>query len=447
MADEHSHDSSEPSAPASGDAADAAPDADDTPGTTKPAGPPGAKKPDGPPGAKKPDGPPGAKKPDGPPGAKKPDGPPSATKPAGPPGAKKPAGPPGSKKPGGSGKMPPGFGGNGGGTELTRKDFASDQDVRWCPGCGDYAILATVQRLLPDLGVKKENQVFVSGIGCAGRFPYYMDTYGMHTIHGRAPAIATGLKSANPELDVWIVTGDGDALSIGGNHLIHVLRRNVDTQILLFNNKIYGLTKGQYSPTSEQGKVTKSTPHGSIDRPFNPVSVALGADASFVARTMDRDPQHMKAMMRASYEHPGTGFLEIYQNCNIFNDGAFFEFTEKETKDERSLFVEDGEPLTFDNGSKGVRLDGLTPQAVDLDAGRWSVDDCLVYDETSREMATLIGRIFWEEDLPRPFGVLYRDERPTYDQLLHDQLDAVTEEKGEGALDALLHEGDTWEIE
>jgi len=385
--------------------------------------PEGTKKPDLPSGTKKPDLPGGTKKPDGPPGAKKPDG-------------------PGGKKP----SMPPGFSGDGGGSGLTKKDFSSDQDVRWCPGCGDYAILSTVQRLLPDLGVKKENQVFISGIGCSGRFPYYMDTYGMHSIHGRAPTIATGLKSSNPELDVWIVTGDGDALSIGGNHLLHILRRNLDSQILLFNNKIYGLTKGQYSPTSEVGKVTKSTPHGSIDHPFNPVAVALGADATFVARTMDRDPQHMKAMMRASYEHAGTGFLEIYQNCNIFNDGAFFEFTEKETKPERALFVDDGEPLTFADGTKGIRLDGLTPQVVDLENSSWSADDCLVYDESSEEMANIIGRMFWQEELPRPFGVLYREDRPTYEELLHDQIRQVTQKKGNGDLDALLRQGDTWEI-
>ncbi len=377
---------------------------------------------------------------------KKPAGPPGAKKPAGPPGSKKPAGPPGAKKPDGP-TLPPGYGGDGGGCGLSRKDFSSDQDVRWCPGCGDYAILATVQRLLPELDVPKENTVFISGIGCAGRFPYYMDTYGMHTIHGRAPTFATGLKCANPELDVWIVTGDGDALSIGGNHLIHLCRRNLDTQVLLFNNKIYGLTKGQYSPTSEEGKVTKSTPHGSIDAPFNPVAVALGADASFVARTMDRDPKHMKAMMKASHDHAGTAFLEIYQNCNIFNDGAFFEFTERGTKASRALFVEDGEPLTYANGERGLRLDGLSLEAIDLTEGRWSVDDCLVYDSSNREMAHLIGRIFDQPDLPRPFGVLYQTERPTYEQQLHDQLGAVRAERGDGDLEALLHSGETWTID
>ena len=343
--------------------------------------------------------------------------------------------------------MPPGVSGDGGGSALTRKDFSSDQDVRWCPGCGDYAILSTVQRLLPELDVKKENVVFISGIGCSGRFPYYMDTYGMHSIHGRAPAFATGLKSTNPELDVWIITGDGDALSIGGNHLIHILRRNVNTQILLFNNKIYGLTKGQYSPTSELGKVTKSTPYGSIDQPFNPVAVALGADATFVGRTMDRDPKHMKKMMWAAHDHHGTGFLEIYQNCNIFNDGAFFEFTEKDSKSDRALFVENGEPLTYANGAKGIRLDGLRPEPVDLTGGDWSVDDCLVYDETSQEMATIIGRMFWRNDLPRPFGALYRVERPTYEDLLHQQIEAVVEKRGTGDLNELLRRGNTWEIE
>ena len=377
------------------------------------------------------------------------------TKPAGPPGTTSPEGPDSDDGP----TLPPGYSGDGGGESLSREDFQSDQEVRWCPGCGDYAILSTVQRLLPDLGVEKENQVFVSGIGCAGRFPYYMDTYGIHSIHGRAPAIATGIKTSNPELDVWVVTGDGDALSIGGNHLMHVLRRNLDTQILLFNNEIYGLTKGQYSPTSDKGTVSKSTPHGSVDRPFNPVSVALGADATFVARTMDRDPQHMKAMMRAAHAHDGTAFLEIYQNCNIFNDGAFFEFTDRETKADRALFLEHGEPMTFADGTKGIHLDGLTPEVIDLESSRWSVEDCLVHDETSPELATLIGRMSWEEGgndiprldeetpMPRPFGVLHRTERPTYEALVHEQLRTVTEERGEGDLDALLHDADTWTIE
>jgi len=377
--------------------------------------------------------------------------------------AKKPAGPPETVAKGpaestsdGGPALPPGFGEKGADEGLSREDFQSDQEVRWCPGCGDYAILSTVQRLLADLNVKKENQVFVSGIGCAGRFPYYMDTYGIHSIHGRAPALATGIKTSNPELDVWVVTGDGDALSIGGNHLIHVLRRNLDTQILLFNNEIYGLTKGQYSPTSDRGTVSKSTPHGSVDRPFNPVSVALGADATFVARTMDRDPQHMMSMMRAAREHDGTAFLEIYQNCNIFNDGAFFEFTERETKSDRALFLEHGVPMTFADGTKGIRLDGLTPEVIDLESDRWSLEDCVVHDETSPELATLVGRMSWEQEeiprldeaqVPRPFGVLHRVERPTYESLVRNQVEAVTAERGEGDLDALLRDGNTWTIE
>ena len=393
-------------------------------------------------GTRKPSLPPGSKKPAGP-GGKKPAGP-GAKKPAGPPGAKKPSGPKG-KKP----SLPPGFSGDGAsGNEptLTRKDFQSDQDVRWCPGCGDYAILAAVQRLLPELDVAKEDVVFISGIGCSGRFPYYMDTYGMHSIHGRAPAIATGLKTTRPELDVWIVTGDGDALSIGGNHLIHILRRNVDVQMLLFNNQIYGLTKGQYSPTSEQGKVTKSTPHGSIDRPFNPVAVALGADASFIGRTMDRDPQHMKATMQKAHDHRGSSLVEIYQNCNIFNDGAFFTFTDKETKPEQALFLEDGEPLTYANGKKGLRLDGLRLEALDLENDRWSIDDCLVHDQGNQELAHLLGRIFRGANLPRPFGVIYREERPTYGELLNGQVQDVIKAEGPGDLQALLHQGDTWTV-
>jgi 2-oxoglutarate ferredoxin oxidoreductase subunit beta len=429
--------------------------------------PDGTKKPDLPPGLASDaddDGaedPPGTKTPDLPPGLSGDDAgaeengtPDGTTKPAGPPGTTSPAGPGSDDGP----TLPPGYSGDGGGG-LSREDFQSDQEVRWCPGCGDYAILSTVQRLLPDLGIEKENQVFVSGIGCAGRFPYYMDTYGIHSIHGRAPALATGIKTCNPELDVWIVTGDGDALSIGGNHLMHVLRRNLDTQILLFNNEIYGLTKGQYSPTSDRGTVSKSTPHGSLDRPFNPAAVALGADATFVARTMDRDPQHMKSMMRAAHEHAGTAFLEIYQNCNIFNDGAFFEFTERETKDERALFLEHGEPMTFAGGTKGIRLDGLQPEVIDLKTGDWSVSDCLVHDETSPELANLIARMSWQEatddiprldeetPMPRPFGVIHRTERPTYEALVHDQLREVTEERGEGDLDALLRDGETWTIE
>lgn len=390
---------------------------------------------------------PKGKKPAGPPKGKKPAGPPGGKKPAGPPAGKKPSGPPSGKKP----AMPPGFGGDGASNEpeLTRKDFQSDQDVRWCPGCGDYVILAQVQRLLPKLGVPKEDIVFISGIGCSGRFPYYMDTYGMHSIHGRAPAIATGLKTSHPELDVWIVTGDGDALSIGGNHLIHLLRRNLNTQILLFNNEIYGLTKGQYSPTSEVGKVTKSTPYGSVDHPINPVALALGADATFVARTADRTTKHMGDAFKRAHAHQGSALVEIYQNCNIFNDGAFVEFTDRDSKPKRTLFLEDGEPMVFDNGKKGIRISptSLKPEVVDLESSSSSIDDVLVHNESNREVAHILGQMFWQEDLPRPFGVFYQEDRPTYEELVNNQVSEVIEKEGKGNLEALLNSGDTWTIE
>jgi 2-oxoglutarate ferredoxin oxidoreductase subunit beta len=347
--------------------------------------------------------------------------------------------------------LPPGYGGDGATAEaqsLSREDFQSDQEVRWCPGCGDYVVLAQVQRLLPELDVDKENVVFVSGIGCAGRFPYYMNTYGVHSIHGRAPAFATGLKTARPELDVWIVTGDGDALSIGGNHFVHVLRRNLDTQILLFNNEIYGLTKGQYSPTSEQGKVTKSTPYGSVDRPVNPVGLALGADASFVARTMDQEPTHLTEMMRAAHGHDGTAFVEIYQNCHVFNDGAFAEFTDKDTQPLRTLTLEAGEPLVFDNGRKGLRVDpvSLKPEVISLEDGAYGIGDCHVHDPSNPRLARILGELFWDPDLPRPFGVIYQDDRPTYEAQVQDQID---EARGDAptSLDGLLKGGDTWTVE
>jgi len=357
------------------------------------------------------------------------------------PAGKKPTLPPG-KKPG----LPSSPGGDGAPTGLTRKDFDSGQDVRWCPGCGDYAILATIQRLMPELGIPRENIVFISGIGCSSRFPYYMNTYGIHSIHGRAPSIATGLKSARPDLDVWVITGDGDALSIGGNHIIHLMRRNVDLQVLLFNNQIYGLTKGQYSPTSEIGKITKSSPYGSLDYPFNPVSLTLGAEASFVARTMDRDPKHMKGILNQAHDHRGTSFVEVYQNCNIFNDGAFFQFTEKKSKPETVLFIEHDKPLTFGNGKRGIRLDGLKLKVIDLENGTWSVDDCFVHDETNHDVATIIGRMLRQPGLPRPFGVFYREHRPTYNDQLYEQIRTVTKKKGNGDLNALLRSSETWEI-
>ncbi len=379
----------------------------------------------------------GKRKPTLPPGAKR--------KPTLPPGAgkKKPTLPPGAgKKP----KLPPGAGGDGAPAGLTRKDFETDQDVRWCPGCGDYAILATVQRLMPELGVPREKTVFISGIGCSSRFPYYMNTYGMHSIHGRAPTIATGLKASRPDLDVWIITGDGDSLSIGGNHLIHLLRRNVNVQLLLFNNQIYGLTKGQYSPTSERGKITKSTPYGSIDHPFNPVTLALGADATFVARTMDRDPKHMKEILREAHTHKGASFVEIYQNCNIFNDGAFFRYTEKDSKPDNAVFLQHEKPMVYANGTRGIKLDGYNLVSFELNENN-TVDDCLVYDATSRELAGIAGRLFNKSDMPQPFGVFYQVERGTYDDLLTTQTEGIRAKMGKGDLTKLLNSGDTWVIE
>ena len=348
--------------------------------------------------------------------------------------------------------LPPGMGGDGATAEdsgLSRTDFQTDQEVRWCPGCGDYVVLAQVQRLLPELDVDKENVVFVSGIGCAGRFPYYMNTYGVHSIHGRAPAFATGLKTARPELDVWIVTGDGDALSIGGNHFIHVLRRNLDTQILLFNNEIYGLTKGQYSPTSEQGTVTKSTPQGSVDRPVNPVGLALGADASFVARTMDQEPTHLTEMMRAAHGHDGTAFVEIYQNCHVFNDGAFAEFTDKDTRPLRTLTLEDGEPLVFDQGRKGLRIDpvSLSPEVISLEDGAYGVGDCHVHDTGNPQLARILGELFWDPSLPRPFGVIYQEDRPTYEAQVQAQIDEATANGDAEDLGDLLRGPDTWTVD
>lgn len=364
-------------------------------------------------------------------------------KPKLPPGSSKPKSPP-RRKP----TLPPGSTPSGdSGPALSRKDFKTDQDVRWCPGCGDYAILAQLQRTLPDLGIARENLVFISGIGCSSRFPYYMETYGMHSIHGRAPAIATGLKASRPELDVWIVTGDGDGLSIGGNHLIHILRRNVDVQILLFNNQIYGLTKGQYSPTSEMGKVTKSTPYGSVDYPFNPVELALGANSSFVARTMDRDPKHMGGLLKRAHEHRGAAFLEIYQNCNIFNDGAFFTFTEKDSKPGHAIFLEHEKPMVFDEGRKGLRMEGYNLEIIDLESGSHSVDDCLVYNETSLELAGIAARLQGQPGLPRPFGVFYREIRPTYESMLKEQIDHVISRKGKGDLEKLLQSSQNWVIE
>ena len=334
---------------------------------------------------------------------------------------------------------------------LTPKDFATDQDVRWCPGCGDYSILKQVHTVLPQLGIPKEKIVFISGIGCSSRFPYYTDTFGMHSIHGRATAIASGLKATRPDLSVWIVTGDGDALSIGGNHTIHLLRRNVDVNILLFNNQIYGLTKGQYSPTSEQEKITKSTPYGSLDHPFNPTTLALGAEATFVARSMDRDPKHLQEILLASYRHKGSSFLEIYQNCNIFNDGTFEIYTEKATKKQGTIFLEHEKPLVFGaNNEKGIRLDGMTPQVVEIGVG-YSLDDLMVHDMHDINKAWIIGRMFdspqAEGHMPRPFGIFYQNKlRRTYDSLINEQIDNVIAKRGAGNLDELLAGKEVWEI-
>ena len=333
---------------------------------------------------------------------------------------------------------------------LTAKDFATDQEVRWCPGCGDYSILAQVQKIMPGLGIPRENIVIISGIGCSSRFPYYMNTYGMHSIHGRATAIASGLKASRPELSVWIVTGDGDSLSIGGNHTIHLLRRNFDVNILLFNNEIYGLTKGQYSPTSEQKKVTKSTPFGSIDHPFNPAALAMGADATFVARSMDRDPKHLQAMILRAQEHKGCSFLEIYQNCNIFNDGAFEIFTEKSSKPEEALFLEHGQPLIFGTAkNKGIKLDGLQPVVVEI-GNEITADDLWIHDEKDFYKAQILSRMFddprIEGHFPRPFGVLYQTERACYEDVMTMQIEEAVATKGKGDLDKLIRGRETWTI-
>lgn len=332
---------------------------------------------------------------------------------------------------------------------LTSKDFTTDQEVRWCPGCGDYSILAQVQKVFPTLGIPRENFVIISGIGCSSRFPYYMNTYGMHSIHGRATAIASGLKASRPELSVWIVTGDGDCLSIGGNHTIHLLRRNFDVNVLLFNNEIYGLTKGQYSPTSEQNKITKSTPVGSIDHPFNPAALALGADASFVARTMDRDPKHLQAMLLRSAHHKGASFLEIYQNCNIFNDGAFEIFTDKKSKADEVLFLEQGQPLIFGaDRNKGIKLDGLRPVVVELN-DTTTADDLWVHDEHDFYKAQILTRLFddpkLEHHFPRPFGVFFETERPCYEDVMAMQIEEAIDRRS-GDLDKLLRGKETWVI-
>ena len=335
---------------------------------------------------------------------------------------------------------------------LTKKDFESDQDVRWCPGCGDYSILAQTQKTMPNFGVVKEKIVFISGIGCSGRLPYYMNTYGFHTIHGRAATIATGLKAARPDLMVWVITGDGDALSIGGNHLIHAMRRNVDMKMIMFNNRIYGLTKGQASPTSPIGKKTKSTPLGTIETPIIPLNLVAAAEASFIARSVDTHSEHLQEMMQRAGEHSGAAFLEVLQNCNIFNDGAWRDFTDKSVKEDRMLVLKHGEPMIFGaEKNKGIRLNGLQPEVVTIGENGVSVADLWVHDETDPDATrTQILSRMWRPDFPVPVGVFRRVPRPTHDQLLVEQIDgakAARASKGPVDLQKLLASGETWTVE
>ena len=327
---------------------------------------------------------------------------------------------------------------------YTAKDFASDQEVKWCPGCGDYSILKQVQSILPEIGIKRENMVFVSGIGCSSRFPYYMNTYGIHSIHGRAPAVATGIKLANPELNVWIITGDGDGLSIGGNHFIHLMRRNLDVNILLFNNEIYGLTKGQFSPTSQLGLKTKSSPFGVIDQPFNPLSLALGSGATFVSRTLDREPKSLREVLLEAQKHRGTSFVEIYQNCVIFNDGVFDEFTNKATKEEANLYLENGKPLKFGKDlSKGIILENFEPKIIDITEDT-DESKLWIHDETSILKAQILARFNFDEefsDFPRPFGVFYKKNRASYEETFTNQV-----EKNKPDMQQILNGNITWTV-
>ena len=332
---------------------------------------------------------------------------------------------------------------------LKPTDFASDQDVRWCPGCGDYSILAQMKKVLPTLGIPREKIVFISGIGCSSRFPYYMNTYGIHSIHGRAPAVAPGLKTCRPALNVWVITGDGDGLSIGGNHLMHAIRRNMDLNIVLFNNRIYGLTKGQYSPTSPLGKVTGSTPMGAIDNPLYPLSIAIGCEATFVARSIDVNIKHLGETLRRAAEHRGTAFVEVYQNCNVFNDHAWEYATDKARKTDTTLELEHGKPLIFGkNRDKGIRLNGMDPEVVELGKGI-NEDDLLFHDEKSQEpsLAYLLSRMRFEDGFPEPIGVFRCVDAPRYDDMINDQIEQAVQQKGAGDLDALFNAGDTWRVE
>ena len=333
--------------------------------------------------------------------------------------------------------------------QLTKKDFVSNQEVRWCPGCGDYAILNNVQKVMPELGIPREKIVFVSGIGCSSRFPYYMNTYGFHSIHGRAPAIATGIKSANPELSVWVITGDGDALSIGGNHFMHVLRRNLDINYILFNNRIYGLTKGQYSPTSVFGQRTKSTPMGVIDYPVNPLSLAIASEATFVARSIDIDVKHLGAMVEAAARHKGVSFLEVYQNCNIFNDGAFDYFAERSVRQDNVLYLEDGKPMIFGKDrNKGIRMNGAHPEVVTIGEDGITETDILVHDIKLEDpsVAFMLARME-QPDFPQPVGIFRAVERPSYEKMLTDQIESAIAKSGPGSLEKLIYSGDMWTVD
>ncbi len=331
---------------------------------------------------------------------------------------------------------------------LTSADFASDQEVRWCPGCGDYSILAQMKKVLPELGVPPEKTVFVSGIGCSSRFPYYVNTYGVHSIHGRAPAVATGLKVARPDLTVWVITGDGDALSIGGNHFIHCLRRNLDVNIVLFNNRIYGLTKGQFSPTSVPGQITKSTPGGVIDHPLNPIAVALSAEATFIARSIDSQVKHLAAILKRAAQHKGTSFVEVYQNCNVFNDGAWAYAAERATRDDTTIELEHGKPMIFGKDrDKGIRLNGLRLEVVDLSTGAFKESDLLVHDEHADASLTFLLSQMRHPEFPEPIGVFRQVNKTTFDDAIREQTVEAISKRGRGDLQKLFHSGDTWRID
>ncbi|HLL71415.1 MAG TPA: 2-oxoacid:ferredoxin oxidoreductase subunit beta [Pyrinomonadaceae bacterium] len=333
--------------------------------------------------------------------------------------------------------------------QLKKADFVSGQEVRWCPGCGDYSILNNVQKVMPELGIAREKIVFVSGIGCSSRFPYYMNTYGFHSIHGRAPAVATGIKAANPELSVWVVTGDGDALSIGGNHFMHAIRRNLDMNVILFNNRIYGLTKGQYSPTSELGKRTKSTPMGVIDYPLNPLSVAIASEATFVARSLDLDVKHLGATVQAAARHKGVSFIEVYQNCNIFNDGAFEYFTERSVRSDHMIYLEHGQPMIFGKErNKGIRMNGAQPEVVTIGENGITADDLLVHDIHLKDpsVAFMLARMEYP-DFPQPVGIFRAVERDTYEDMMEAQIEAAITKQGAGSLEKLINSGDTWVVQ